>query len=662
MLDRLFSPRNVLLALPLLVLLAYVSALDCGFVWDDRPVVLEDARVRSVDHWGGILTRPYGSDVALDPLYRPVVVFSYAVDRLVWGMEPRGFHLTGILLHLATCVLLYFTLGELADGVVAGLAAFLFAAHPVHVEAVTWITGRSDLLGAFFAVLAVYLYLRARASPRRRWLLAGACVAYLLGLLAKEVVAGLPLVLAGIDRAQQVPLRRKPFAAFAGVFLAWLALRYAVLGRIGGGLSLFEAWKLDLGTRLHVAGAVLADHLRLLFYPARLAADYAINRDPAVARAAADSPAAWLGLGLAVAALPVAYRIARRAPLIAIGLAWYALFLFPASNLLLPIGIVEAERLLYLPSAGLVLAAAAVAAGAGRARTAAAWILLALVPLLAGRAFFRNLDWRDDDKLYRSMIDAEPRNPYAQAMLGTVLTRAGKLDEAEQAFAAAIALQKDCAMAYAGRGEVRRLRGDFAGAVENFNLAESAAPTARTRVNRALTLLEAGEVEAARREAQAAVTAFPGSADAWNGLGALHLTLRDDLPAALAAFEKALALRPGQAIFWSNRGLAKFYLKDAAGALRDQEEAIRLDSEFADAHQRRGLILYDTGGDLGESERSLRAAIRLAPSDVQAHNTLALILCARRDRLALFGLLQDMDARGIAIRKEVLEEAGKLKK
>jgi len=702
--DRLLSSSRATAALIVVLALAsYASAFDAGFVWDDRPVVLEDARVRGSAPWSTILTRPYGSSVALDPLWRPVVVLSYALDHAIWGPSPVGFHATSLAIHVAACLALWLALRQLVprDPAVPALAALLFSVHPVHVEAVTWISGRSDALGGLFAALAILSWSRARAATGRARLgWTAACAgAYLLGLLSKEVVALLPAFLAAWEwvRAQsaEVPatpataspapaagrhatssdaqtstasgptgspagsfgLSLRPLLLLAGVFAGWLAVRAAVLGG-SGGLSLFVAWKLDAGTRIRAAGAVLVDHLRLLLWPARLAADYAVNRDPAAAVAAAGSVAGWLGLVLAAGALPLAAGLARRRPAVALGLLWHAIFLFPASNLAIGIGVVEAERLLYLPSAGFLLALVAFLAGDGGRRRAAACavLLLALLPLSL-RTFLRNLDWRDDERLYRSMIRAEPRNPYAHTMLGTVLIRSDRLDEAGDCFAAALGIKPDDALAFAGRGELRRRRGDLPGALADLDRALALAPVTRTRVARALARLEAGGFETASRELRAITLEDPQNADGWNGLGAMHLLRKDDLRAALEAFETAARLRPGDAAILSNRGLARLYLGERAAALRDQEEAIRLDPQLADAHKRRGVALYAPEGSLEEAERSLREAARLAPTDAEAHNYLVLVLCARGDRAGVADQLSAMLARGIPVRPEVADEA-----
>lgn len=654
------APRPAALLVLLAALLPYVSALDCGFVWDDKPVVLEDARVREVSRWPEIATRPYGSDVVRDPLYRPVTVFSYALDHAIWGASPRAFHATSMLLHAVTCVLLLLLFRRIVEPLPATLAALLFAVHPVHVEAVTWITGRSDLLAGGFGALAAWLHVRAPGSPHRRALRIAALGAYLAGLGCKEVIAGLPLVLVALDWLQGRPVPRRWLIACGVGFLGYVGVRTLVIGHFGSGLSLFEAWQLESGVRWRAAGAVLWDQVRLVFWPWRLSADYAINRDPFVAREAADAAGAWLGLLLAIGVLPLVAGLRRRNPAVSFGLLWYALLLFPASNLLLGIGILEAERLLYLPSAGLLLVVVAGLTGVPRLRPAAIVLLLVALPVLAGRTFLRNLDWRDDGRLFESMIAAEPRNPHAHCMLGTVLTRAGRLDEAAHCFDRALRLRANDGAALAGRAEIRRLQGDIEGALADLNAAQACRPTVRTRVNRALALLEAGQGELAHRELEATVEANPDDADAWNGLGAFHLHEKDFV-GARRAFEHGLALRPGDPMLLSNHGLARFYVGDVAGALRDQEEAIRRDPTLADGHQRRGVILYNSGGDLGEAERSLREGIRLSAADASIWNVLALVLCARRAPEELAIHLHTMQQRGIAVRPEVLEEAEKLR-
>jgi len=164
-----FLSRSRILYLSLLVILIgiiYLNSLDNLFTnWDDQ-MIYENYQIRSLD-WKNIRTLfTYGRGSN----YQPVRILSYAVDYYFWGFNPLGYHITNLLFYVLTSLMVFLTLRRLSNHLrsdappdshdrVALFGAFLFAAHPVHVEAVTWLAARKEVLQGFFFFLAFYLYL-----------------------------------------------------------------------------------------------------------------------------------------------------------------------------------------------------------------------------------------------------------------------------------------------------------------------------------------------------------------------------------------------------------------------------------------------------------------------------------------------------------------------
>ncbi len=191
--------------------LLYINSFGNQFTnWDDA-MIYGNPQIRSL-HWEnikGIFTYVKGST------YQPVRVLSYAVDYYFWNLNPLGYHITNILFYLLTIVILFFTLHRLSTHLrrnvtpdsherVAFFGAFFFAAHPVHVEAVTWLAARKEVLQGFFFFLAFYLYLKARegegrTSGRRdrgKFLyLSFVLFSFLLAILSKPAAIVFPAVL-----------------------------------------------------------------------------------------------------------------------------------------------------------------------------------------------------------------------------------------------------------------------------------------------------------------------------------------------------------------------------------------------------------------------------------------------------------------------------------
>jgi protein O-mannosyl-transferase len=151
---------------PLVVVAAafavYTNALGNGFVWDDGNLVVGNPLIKRFAELGNLLTSPLQLNTQY---FRPVQGLTFLLDYQVFGPRPAGFHLTSIVIHAAVGVLLYLFAARLFDdGVAALFAALLFVVHPVHTEAVTYVSGRSDPLGALFLLAALWWFL----EPARR--------------------------------------------------------------------------------------------------------------------------------------------------------------------------------------------------------------------------------------------------------------------------------------------------------------------------------------------------------------------------------------------------------------------------------------------------------------------------------------------------------------
>src|SRR3990172_8049348 len=182
-----------------LAFVAFLPALRGEFVlWDDDTNFLKNTAWRGLgwDELEWMLTTPHKGQLI------PLSWLTLGLDYRLWGLHPSGFHLTSLILHAANAALVY----AVALRVGAGLAALLFALHPLRVESVAWITERRDVVSGLFYLLALLAYL----FERRRLALG----AFALGLLAKAIVVSLPVVLLLLD---VWPLRR----------LGWADLRRA---------------------------------------------------------------------------------------------------------------------------------------------------------------------------------------------------------------------------------------------------------------------------------------------------------------------------------------------------------------------------------------------------------------------------------------------------
>jgi protein O-mannosyl-transferase len=414
----------------------YANSMANGFTLDDFWIIQTNPRIHALGNWRAIWAAPYWptpEGPALG-LYRPLTQFAFAVQWALGHGHPWIYHAVNVALHGVVCGLVVLLLAELVPSrLAAAFGGLLFAVHPVHVEAVANGVGQAELLGAVGVLAACVLHVRrprlAVDYPR----LAGLLSLYALSLLAKENAVVLPALLVALDAAQgRIRLSPRGLLEYAGAMAFtllmlgavagfYLVLRLSVLGTITGthatiGLTYLQ----HPASRIMTALRAWIEYARLLFFPLRLAPDYG----PAlILPVTAPTPLMVLGALLLAVTLCLA-ALTPRHPAAGLPAAWFLITILPVSNLLFGVGVVVAERTLYLPSVAVAVLGAYLAHGAlqrlhtGPSRrlhaTALAAAGLVMVLLLATRTVIRNPVWRDDSSLMRSMVADTPENYRAQ--------------------------------------------------------------------------------------------------------------------------------------------------------------------------------------------------------------------------------------------------------
>ncbi len=337
------------------------------FVYDDVPVVRDNVRLHSLAGWRQIVASPWWPPPFVEQLHRPLAALMLAAQWAIGQGAPWPFRVVSVALYVAGAWAVYRLATRLLTPGAALAAAAVFAVHPVHVEAVAQAVNQGDLVVGLTAALMATLYIvRRRAGHVRARDWAALAALYAAALLSKESGYVLPAVLVAAELlATPAPgpgerLRLSlGFAALATVAAGGIAARQAALGDHAFAVEPVASLRgLGLSARLATMLQVVPQWLRLMAFPARLRADFPPTAFPHPARFGA---AEYTGLALLFAASVVAWLARRSAPAVTLGLAWCAIGLLPVSNIV-PSGIMLAERTLYLPSVGFVLAAGGAAA------------------------------------------------------------------------------------------------------------------------------------------------------------------------------------------------------------------------------------------------------------------------------------------------------------
>jgi protein O-mannosyl-transferase len=644
----------------LAALVPYLNALQCGFAFDDEGLIQKNSLVSANSDWQVSVTTPYWPPPNDAGLYRPVVTGSYRLQNGL-GNGPFGFHLLNILIHLAVCLTLLGLLRKLFPGreTVSLLATLVFAVHPLHTEAVTGIVGRAELLSALFGMIAYRVWL-----GRPRWFgWLAACLCFALAMASKEGAVGWLLLigahrlgLLGDDRSYRTSgaagdapkAKLVADTSFITGFLLYVLVRYKVLGAIFG-LSrvdyvdnpLFEA---AVDSRIVTALWVMAKGVALVIWPASLSADYSAFAIPVIGSWL--HPAA-LVLPALVAAIYFAIRNSRRFPLLAWGLALYLATLLPVSNLLVPIGTILGERLLYLPSLGLILCL--LVAGEhllrrcfspSHGRVMAIVLSMVVIAGLGGRTWRRNPDWNNTETLFASVVATEPQSVKGLANLGSELSKRGELKRAEALYDRAIKLMANYPAGLIGKGYICIMEQRYAEAEALLSRARELNPESTK------ALLRLGNLYLEIERAEEGLDCFdqllvlnPYSSDGWIGKASAHFMLGQYGESA-AAWEAAHTHRDGKSDY--RRYL--FAARHKAGMFEEAVET--LESLLADQpenaayhHEMATLILQHLPVRISRGEQAAQRAVDLSPTTEYIGTVLSYFI-SNRDCAGAFRYLE----------------------
>ncbi|XP_046472791.1 protein O-mannosyl-transferase Tmtc2 [Neodiprion pinetum] len=635
--------------------------------------------------------------------YRPFCVATFRLNYLAGGLDPWGYHLVNVALHAACAGLVVRAARKVLPGqsLAHAMAGLLFAVHPVHSEAVAGIVGRADLLACLFTLVAFLAYAAHRDDARKPAPLFLTLIASALATLAKETgIASLALCLLwefcrGEPRRKGTRwTRRRSVGLVTGTLVLLLIVRL----RVGGSPPEFATAdnpaarhpsRFARGLTFLYLPAVNA---RMLLCPSTLSFDWSMDavprittlKDPrnlesAALYAALAGAGFWAAKGLRKASCsscvkrflghtdrcraannnnapisncycPKKSGLALQIPAaVAVSLGFLGLPFLPASNLFFYVGFVIAERVLYLPSVGLCLLFGAglckfyrharrTSRSYGRIVLAVAALLLTL---MAAKTLRRNLDWYDEESLYRSALHVNP--PKAYGNLGSVLSAQGRTTEAEEAFTQALRYRPNMADVHYNLGILQQGRKNYEEAILSYQRAIHFRPSlAQAYVNLGAALISAGRgTEAAAILRTGASLDGSGLKDrraheaarvqALLQLGALYGD-QGRLQRALAAYREALHALPEhyppQSVY-NLLGETLSRLQQYAEAERWFQASLASQPDHVPAHITYGKLLARNSSRVLEAERWFLRAQRLAPQDSSVHHHYGVFLTSQ---------------------------------
>jgi Flp pilus assembly protein TadD len=576
--------RKAKQALPLAMLvilcvIVYCNSLVNGFIFDDRGTIVENRHITEiVSNLPSFFNSSYFSIAESEASYRPVATFSYHLLYALFELDPFGYHLASLLLHILNVILVYTLVNLLQDNKMSSLTAgLIFACHPVLTEAVNSISFNEDLLATLFYLLAFVFYLNSHPVKKfKTGLYILSLVFYLLGLLSKEMAITLPVITLLYDVFIRQPIEVNRFTrqiiqtikqriflylGYATVSIFYLILNFVIITKAAEGHHNTYG---GLGERLLYLPYHLFNFIRLAVWPINLSADYGFAYPTSFFEL--NNLIGVTGLvGLVIISL-VVYK---RQRIIFFGIWWFLLTLFPVYNII-EIFNPLADRYLYLPLAGFCMVLSLLLTDLApristfvpqKSKIVTGSLIVALLVTYSTISIARNRDWRDEYSLWSKTLQTTPNSAVAHGNLGRVYLDRGQLKAAIDEFKAALKIWPRSFKAHYNLGLAYEKQGMFEEAISQYEVTLKLEPDfANAHFNLGNIYKQEGLLDEATIAYQKVIEIDPNDIEARNNLGVAY-AMQGKLDEAIAAWESVLKIDPDNYSAADNINKAKELIK-----------------------------------------------------------------------------------------------------
>jgi len=593
--------------------------------WDDPSYVINNYKIKSLDLEK--FFTPVSENYVMAN-YHPLTMLSLALDYWMNELDPKGYHLTALLLHLLNTILVFWFIRNLTNrGLVAIITALLFGIHPLHVEAVAWISARKELMFSLFYLLSLLSYLEYAKGNRRILFMTLTFLFFILSLLSKAVAVSLPLALILIDmyrdRINMNSLLEKiPFVALS----------------IGTGLIAIEAQQSGEALQslvdysyfdnFFIACYGLILHLVKVVFPFMLSAFY-----PYPDKIEGSIPVFLYIMPLIVAVLAYLIYRSRQNKQLVFGSLFFLVTIALVLQFL-PVGdAMIADRYTYIPYIGMFFIIGHVIdwiflqrtqKWKGR-RTATVVIASAFIIFIAVQGYQRTKTWKNSGTLWSNVIENYPV-AIAYNNRGNYYASKGQFDLAFNDFNRTLELYPNNSEGYNNRGLVYKHAANYDLALKDFLVAIQLDPNNYKAYN------NMGNVYREQKKFNAAIAQFnyciklnPNYADAYNNRGIIYKQ-SEMFEEALADFNYAIELNPNIPMFFVNRGIIYATGKNYPSAIQDFSTSIKLYPENGDAYHNRAYSYVSNGQyrfALRDARRARKLGVAIDPEFMQRVESLA---------------------------------------
>ena len=541
----------------LLTILVFANSLSNGFTnWDDSSYIIENPAVKdfSLDKMGTMFTS------LSDNIYQPLTIFSFAVEYKLAGLNPGLFHMDNLLLHIINVFLVFFLFNLITGRWEASvIIALLFGIHPLHVESVSWITERKDVLYTVFYLAGLIAYMKYFNQPGKNKFYIWTVVLFLLSIMAKPTAATFPLVLLLLDYyfnrgfGKKVILEKIPF-----VIISVITFIVSYINNQLPTQSEYFYPDYNVIDKFFFAFYSIAFYLVKFIAPVYLSTLYPFPMKSGGALPVWFYISPLLILGIVIFIIKVKSDFKKE---IVFGSLFFLLTIAPMVQLKQIGHAITADRFTYVAYLGLffILGKLYVRFVDLNKLNAKKYFIVAFVLFTAFfsyQTYSRNNVWKNSINLWTDVISQFPDNPIAYKNRGNALAEIGKYELSIKDFSKAIELNYRRGVIYYDRGNSKSMLNDFKNAIIDYDSSIAFRPDdMRTYYNR--------------------------------GLAKYYSS---DFKGALMDFNKAIELDNSRPEVYNNRGLVKSYLNDSLGALQDFDKSIEINPKYGLAYLNRGNL------------------------------------------------------------------------
>ena len=584
--------RNVIAVIIIIVLgiVVYANSTTGKFLWDDSYLIENNKYIKSWDYLPKLFTENIASGAGLNyRFYRPLQMVSYLIDHSIWGLKEIGFHISNTLFHIIASLCLYWLVLVLyKDKLLSLFCSLFFVIHPIHTEAVSYISGRSDSLALIFLALTFIYYIKSLEQNKLLLLLLSE-ICFILALFSRENTLILPCLLLLYHFSFRKKINWTAFTLLLITAIGYIFLRSSLFPDI---MPQHETGVL-IQAQSNLPGFfnAIVTYIRLLIFPFNLHMEYGLQTFQFT------NLQTIFGILVTISLLFFAFYKKRSYQLFSFAILWFFICLLPVANIY-PINAYLAEHWLYLPSLGFFLIAAKIFTLLLRKKNIATPTLIALtivVTMYSLLTIRQNNYWQKPIQFYQRTLKFSPDSFRILSNLAILYQKNSDMEMAEAYYKKAIAVNPLYAKGYNDLGLLYRDTDDFEQAIRYCKKAIEVNPF---YMDAYLDLGTAYELIGDNKQAiyiyRTAIKVDSSQIAIYQRLANI-LSKQNEIEESINLYQEALKIDSENIQIWNNLAIAYSKSGKTEKAISVLNKIIELDPQLPGTYINLGNIYYQQG-------------------------------------------------------------------